>query len=182
MLIRFSKAIASRIRQLVYRLLGVKILGHCSFGSVSIPRNYKSITISGGCGLDDRVTLLSVNENNVPGKILIGERTYINRNTIIDACNQIQIGNDCAIGPNCYITDHDHTFSASKKPLESPLSSKPTTIQNEAWIGANVVILKGVTIGSRSIVGAGSVVTRSIPENSIAVGNPAKVIRRTDGV
>lgn len=180
MLIRYLKPIASRVRQLAYRLMGVKILGHCSFGCISIPRNFKSITISSQCGLDDRVTLLSVNENNMPGKILIGERTYINRNTIIDACSRIQIGDDCAIGPNCYITDHDHTFSAGKKPLDSPLNSRPTIIKDEVWIGANVVILKGVTIGRRSIVGAGSVVTKSIPENAIAVGNPAKIIRKTD--
>jgi acetyltransferase-like isoleucine patch superfamily enzyme len=180
MLIRFSNAIASRVRQLIYRLMGVRILGHCSFGHISIPRNFKSITISNQCGLDDRVTLLSVDENNVPGKILIGERTYINRNTIIDACSRVQIGDDCAIGPNCYITDHDHTFSAGKRPLNSPLNSRSTIIKNEVWIGANVVILKGVTIGKRSIVGAGSVVTKNIPENAVVVGNPAKIIKKTD--
>jgi acetyltransferase-like isoleucine patch superfamily enzyme len=144
---------------------------------ISIPSNRTSITLSKHCAIDDFVTLLSVDENGKPGLIAIGERTYINRHTMIDACNNIKIGDDCAIGPNCYITDHDHTMVLGKKPLESPLNSKPTRIENEVWIGANVVILKGVVIGKRSIVGAGSVVTKSMPENSVVVGNPAKIIK-----
>lgn len=175
MLIRFSKAITSRVRQLLYRLLGVKILGHCSIGSISIPRNFKDITISKQCGLDDRVTLLSVNENGIPGKILIGERTYINRNTIIDACNQIQIGDDCAIGPNCYITDHDHGFDFKSPPLQLPLKSKPTKIGNRVWIGANTIILKGVIVGDNAVVGAGSVVTKDVSAGTIVVGASARV-------
>lgn len=175
MLIRIWKGTASRIRQLIYRLLGVKILGHCSFSRVSIPKNFGNITIGRHCGLDDRVTLLSVNDNGVPGRILVGERTYINRNTIIDACNLVQIGKNCAIGPNCYITDHDHGFDFKSPPLQLPLRSKPTIIGNNVWVGANSIILKGVSVGDGAVIGAGSIVTKDVSAATIVVGVPAKV-------
>jgi len=175
MLVRILRSMASRLRQLTYRILGVHILGHCNFGSVSIPRNFKSITVYKGCGLDDRVTLLSVNEGDASGKISIGERTYINRNTIIDASSLIQIGSDCAIGPNCYITDHDHGFDFKTPPLQLPLISKPTIIGKNVWIGTNSVILKGVKVGDGAVIGAGSIVTKDVPAASVVLGVSAKV-------
>ncbi|MGC4020650.1 MAG: acyltransferase [Cyclobacteriaceae bacterium] len=175
MLIRIWKGLINRLRQLKYKALGVKITGHCGLGSISIPRNFNSITLSKACALDDRVTLLSVNEGNQSGKILIGARTYINRNTILDASNTILIGEDCAIGPNCYITDHDHGFDFKQPPLQLPLVSKPTIIGNKVWIGANSLILKGVTIGDCAVIGAGSIVTKDVPAASIALGVPARL-------
>jgi len=175
MLIRLLNAAASRIRRLVYQILGVRIVGHCSLRDISIPRNFNSITISAYCGLDDRVTLLSVDEGGMPGKISIGTRTYVNRNTIIDACNLVQIGDDCAIGPNCYITDHDHGFDLKNPPLQFPLKSKPTRIGDKVWVGANSVILKGVHVGDGAVIGAGSVVTKDVPAAAIVMGVPARI-------
>ena len=62
-------------------------------------------------------------------------------------------------------------------PLQQPFIESPTKIEDKVWIGANVTVLKGVTIGKNAVIGAGSVVTKSIPENAIAIGAPAKVIR-----
>ena len=115
-------------------------------------------------------------------KIDIAAGVYINRRTFIDATESLTIGRSVAIGPNCYITDHDHGSDPALAPLDQPMVSKPTRIEERVWIGANVVILKGVTIGSGTIVGAGSVVTKSLPANVIAAGVPARVLRpRTDG-
>jgi acetyltransferase-like isoleucine patch superfamily enzyme len=110
-------------------------------------------------------------------KIVIGANTYINRHTFIDAIELITLGQHCAIGPSCYITDHDHGLDLALPPLAQPMVSKPTKIGDRVWIGANVTILKGVTIGNDAVVGAGSVVTKDIPAKAIAVGNPAKVIK-----
>jgi acetyltransferase-like isoleucine patch superfamily enzyme len=77
------------------------------------------------------------------------------------------------IGPFCYLTDHDHDLQSNC----GALINKATIIEKGCWLGAHVTVLKGVTVGAGSIVGAGSVVTKSVPRNSLAVGNPARVIR-----
>jgi acetyltransferase-like isoleucine patch superfamily enzyme len=177
MVLRLYKGLLNRLRQLKYRVLGVHIQGHCSIGQISIPKHFQSITIAKDCALDDRVTLLSVDGGKTPGLISIGEGTYINRNSMIDASLSVLIGEHCGIGPNCYITDHDHRFDFKTPPLALPLKSEITSIGNYVWIGANSVILKGVTIGDYSVIGAGSVVTKNIPAFSIAVGNPARITR-----
>jgi len=176
---RLLKALQSRWRNIFFRLSGVKIDGYCWLQAIEIPKNHRSIQLGKNCSLDRGVTLLSNQSIPVGGApiIKIGAGTYINRNSFIYANESVHIGENCAIGPNCYITDHDHTMVSGKTPLESPLNSKPIRIENEVWIGANVIILKGVTVGRRSVVGAGSVVTKSVAEKVIVAGNPAKIIR-----
>ena len=112
-----------------------------------------------------------------PIKIRIGPDTYINRNTMLDATESLEIGSRCAIGPGCYLTDHDHGLDPSLPPLGQPMIGAPTRLGNEVWLGAHVVVLKGVTIGDRAVVGAGSVVTKNIPPDAVAVGVPARVVR-----
>ncbi|MEA5553508.1 DapH/DapD/GlmU-related protein [Anabaena cylindrica UHCC 0172] len=167
----------SRWRNFYYRTLGVKLHGYVWMKEVDIPRNHSDIEIEANCALDRGVTLVCSGEYLPHAKIIIGTNSYINRHTFIDATESIIIGKDCAIGPGCYITDHDHGCDLSLPPLGQPMISKPTRIGEYVWIGANVTILKGVTIGDRAIIGAGSVVTKDIPSGAIAVGVPAKVIK-----
>ena len=171
------QGLMSRFRNLFYRLQGVKIQGYVWLRQIEIPRNYSDIQLQRSVALDRGVTLLCSGVLTEKPKIYIGERTYINRNTFVDATEQIWIGKDCAIGPNCYITDHDHGLNPSLPPLDQPMVSKPTFIGNQVWLGAHVTVLKGVKIGDQAVIGAGSVVTRNIPERTIAVGVPAKVIK-----
>lgn len=101
---------------------------------------------------------------------------------------KLTIGNHVNIGGNCTIMDTDvHQLDYLARRGEKPanpddvstiVQSAPVTIEDDVWIGANCQILKGVTIGARSVIGAGSVVTKSIPADCIAAGNPCKVIRR----
>lgn len=117
--------------------------------------------------------------------ISIGENTYANFNlTILDTC-PVEIGKNVFIGTgvsivtplhplryqdrNCYV--HEDGYITDKE------YGKPIKIEDNCWIASNVTICGGVTIGSGSVIGAGSVVTRSIPKNSLAVGNPCRVIR-----
>ena len=79
-------------------------------------------------------------------------------------------------GPYCYITDHDHGTKLGQIVSQQTLISAPVRIEDAAWIGAHVTILKGVTIGTGAIVGAGSVVTKDVAANSIVAGVPTKVI------
>ena len=96
--------------------------------------------------------------------------------------SKIVIGNNAHIGANCMIIDTDvHSKDFKHRDFRNEIVSdvipKPINIGDDVWIGLNCIILKGVTIGSRSIIGAGSVVTRDIPANCIAAGNPCKVIK-----
>lgn len=96
---------------------------------------------------------------------------YMSENASIVCENSISIGKGCAIAPGVVIRDCD-----SHEILGSPIS-KPINIGEHVWIGTNAIILKGVTIGDGAVIGAGSVVTKDIPQNCVAVGNPAKVVK-----
>ena len=89
----------------------------------------------------------------------------------------ITIGNDVQIGPKTVIRGRDHGLSKDKLIREQPPNKQTITIGNDVWIGANVTIIKGVNIGGGAVIGAGSVVTKDIPNYGIAVGNPAKTIK-----
>lgn len=98
----------------------------------------------------------------------------------------LTIGDHVRIGGNCLIMDtdtHQIDYLARRRgrgDKTSIIKSAPINIEDDVWIGANCIILKGVTIGARSIIGAGSVVTKSIPADSIAAGNPCRVIRKIE--
>jgi serine acetyltransferase len=173
LIIRIWVALGSRFQVLVLRARGVRIDGKCWFGGVHIPRNPWDIAIGSGAMLDKNVTLLSSGQRGQKPRIIVGPQTYINRNTFIDASELVEIGAGCLIGPFCYLTDHDHDLQSNC----GALINKATIIEKGCWLGAHVTVLKGVTVGAGSIVGAGSVVTKSVPRNSLAVGNPARVIR-----
>lgn len=174
---RIWLGLASRLRNIHYGLVGVKLHGYVWMRQIEIPHHYVGIELERFCALDRGVVLLCAGEKQDKPKIVIGAHTYINRNTFLDAILSLEIGEHCAIGPGCYITDHDHGSKLSLPPLDQPMVAQPTKIGNRVWIGANVTILKGVKIGDDTIVGAGSVVTKDLPANVIAVGVPAKVIR-----
>ena len=175
--IRTFQSLKSRWLNYYFRLLGVKLHGYIWLRAVEIPRKYSDIEVFADCAIDRGVTFLCSGDSSSNPKILIGSGTYINRNTFFDASLSIRVGKQCAIGPNCYITDHDHGTKLELPPLAQPLVSKPTQIGDRVWLGANVTVLKGVTIGNDAVIGAGSVVTKNIPEGAIAVGVPAKVTR-----
>lgn len=95
--------------------------------------------------------------------------------TVIGAYSSIRIGNNVICGGNTFITDFDWHLRRTEE--FKGQYTKEVIIEDNVWLGLNVVVLKGVIIGSGSIIGANSVVTKSIPKNSIAAGNPCKVIK-----
>lgn len=172
---RLQQGLASRWRIARYRAAGVRIEGHIRLQTIEIPHFPSAITLQDGAALDRGVVLLATNAD---ARIVIGLRTYLNRNTILDASELIEVGAQTMIGPFCYITDHDHSFGADGAPAGGALITAPTRLEPRCWIGAHVSILKGVTVGKGSVVGAGSVVTKSLPAGVIAVGNPARILRQ----
>ena len=112
--------------------------------------------------------------------ITIGDNTGISNSALV-AVDSIAIGNNVLIGGNCKIYDNDfHSLDFDERMGTVDLGVKhaPVVIKDGAFIGAHTIVLKGVTIGERSIVGAGSVVSRSIPDYEIWAGNPAKFIKK----
>ena len=101
---------------------------------------------------------------------------YVNHNSVFLDCAKITIGDNTFIGPNCGLYTAIHPLNAAER-IKGVESAKPITIGKEVWLGGNVVILPGVTIGDRTVIGAGSVVTKDIPSDVVAVGNPCKVIK-----
>jgi acetyltransferase-like isoleucine patch superfamily enzyme len=131
------------------------------------------LEIGRGSVLESGVTLQSTS-----GTIRLGRRVYLSRGVTVGAEHLVEIGDFALIGPGCYITDADHRFDDPVLPVpDQGLRSKgPTVLEDNVWLGANVVVASGVRIGRRSVIGANSVVTRDIPEFSVAAGIPAQVV------
>jgi acetyltransferase-like isoleucine patch superfamily enzyme len=124
------------------------------------------------------------------GKIELGDYCYIGRNSYIWSARHIKIGDRVLISHNCNIFDSDtHPLDARKRheqckaifttghPVAIDLGEDPVIIEDDAWISAGSIILKGVKVGKGAVVGAGSVVTSDVPPYSIVAGNPAKYIK-----
>ena len=109
--------------------------------------------------------------------IEIGDNFFMNYNGVILDCAKVTFGDNVFVAPNCgfYCAGHPLDVEQRNQGLEY---AYPITIGNNVWIGANVVVLAGVTIGDDTVIGAGSVVNKDIPSGVIAAGNPCKVIRK----
>ena len=123
--------------------------------------------------MHNRVKLIADKPNSM---IKIGKGSRVH-GSCIHAFSQVIIGENCLIAANCQIFDASGHSSQISNRFESQGESKPISIGNNVWIGANSIILPGVIIGDGAIIGAGSVVVKSIPSNVIAGGNPAIVIK-----
>ncbi|MFZ2631279.1 MAG: acyltransferase [Desulfosalsimonadaceae bacterium] len=144
------------------------------------------IRIGGNCLIQGMI----VTETD-DSRISIGNNIFIGGSSLIDCVVSVEIGDDVLISYGCLLADSDnHSIRCSvrKKDLKdwradqkhdwATTVSRPIIISRGAWVGAKVIILKGVTIGEGAIVGAGSVVTRDVPPWTIVAGNPAKIIRQ----
>lgn len=111
--------------------------------------------------------------------IEIGDDTVIHLDFHCGAAESVKIGRDVLIAGRVYITDHDHVFDDPTKPARwaEGLVSKPVVIEDGVWLGEGCVILKGVTIGTRAVVGANAVVTKDVPPFTVVGGIPARVIK-----
>jgi acetyltransferase-like isoleucine patch superfamily enzyme len=174
--IRYPGAIAMRLRIMRLRLLGVHVGQKCWIRRVRVPRNPWDIMIDNMVSLDDDVVLLTTGSRRSIPRLHIGVGTYVNRFTMFDASESIEVGRNCLVGPFCYITDHDHGIDTASSIAEQPLIGRPVRIGNGVWIGAGVIILKGVNIGNGAVIGAGATVTRHVRPDEKVAGVPARTI------
>ncbi|CAB0533405.1 sugar O-acetyltransferase [Corynebacterium diphtheriae] len=110
----------------------------------------------------------------------IGKDTFINYGVTILDTAEVTIGSQVLIGPNCQLITVTHPVDNADMRTAGWEIAHPIVVGKQAWLGAGVIVLPGVTIGERAVIGAGSVVTHDIPDDTIAYGNPARVIRTTN--
>ena len=149
-----------------------------NFGANSIIRTNKTnwtlaekISISTNCAIFAR-------EKKYEGIFSVGNGSNISDNTIIDVCDNVTIGNYVAIGNGSTIFTHNHVYTdRSKAAWKGGIITGPVTIKDGCWIGANVTIMPGVTIGKRSVIAAGAIVTKDVPDEVVMGGVPAKYLK-----
>lgn len=111
--------------------------------------------------------------------IHVGKHFIANFNVVILDIREVRIGDHCMIGPNTMITTAGHPLSPKRRRNHIGVA-KPVVIGDDVWIGGNCTILPGVTIGNNVVVAAGAVVTKDVPDNCVAGGVPAKILRRIE--
>lgn len=145
--------------------------------------NERWIRVGAGTTIGPRVSLSA---GIAPGQrmvtdpvVAIGDRVLIGRGSHIVGHFRIEIGDDVQTGPYVYITDQNHTYQDPEQPIGTQWPTEaPVVVGAGSWLGAGVVVLPGATIGRNVAVGAGSVVTGSLPDHCVAVGAPARVVKR----
>ncbi len=106
-----------------------------------------------------------------------GEHCFVNFNAVILAQASVTFGDHCMVGPNCSFITITHPVNDHEMRKGGWEIAKPITVGDNTWFGANCTVLPGVTIGSNCVIGAGALVTKDIPDNSLVLGSPARVVR-----
>ena len=131
--------------------------------------------------MGDQVHILrdAIIETGFGGYLTIGSGSTVNPRCQLNAyVAPIQIGRGVQLAPNCALYSYDHGFAPGESIREQPLQTRGgITIDDDVWLGVGVIVLSGVHIGKGSVIGAGSIVTHDIPDEAIAVGSPARVIK-----
>lgn len=191
MRLRIGRAISTLLMRISLFSKGVNCLGKVHFFGRAVFVRYPESTIQLGKNCvfasDSHMNLAGINRKcsvstlRAGAKIIIGDNSKFS-GAVIGAAEQVTIGEDVLVGANAFITDFDwHNIDPGRR-MENCDSYSPVTIKNNVWIGMNALILKGVTIGENSVIGANSVVVRDIPANVIAAGNPCKVVKELNQI
>ena len=177
-MIRFFSKVKGTLKILMYKILygkKLKLNGLPSFSdkaSIRVRKNSR-INISKRSYFD-KGTLLRLTEN---ATFSIGKNSGFNSYCVITCRDRITIGDNVMFGPFVTIHDHDHVYKTNEIMKISGYESKPIVIEDNVWIGGNVVILKGVRIGTGSVIAAGTVVNKDVPPNTI-VYNKKEIVRK----
>ena len=163
------------IRNKYYSILGMKIGKNTYLPQIYIPWPHQ-VKIGNNCNLEHSIFLKFEGIWNKGPSIIIGDNVFLGNNCEFNIGNRIEIGNDTLIASGCKFIDHDHGISIGNTIRSQKGIQKEILIGNDVWLGCNVTVLKGIVIENGAIVGAGSIVTKSISKNEIWAGVPAKKI------
>jgi acetyltransferase-like isoleucine patch superfamily enzyme len=192
-------ALGLALRKIFYPCLFQKVGRGVVFGRNITLRHARKISLGSNCFIDDNAVLDAKGESN--HGLHLADNVYIGRNTILSCkagsisigdfgnisanCSllsetEIRLGKYCFLAGNCYlVAGGNHSFDDISTPImfQPSFSRGGIRIADDVWLGAGVILLDGVSIGKGTVVGAGAVVTESLPEYAVAVGSPARVIR-----
>lgn len=165
---RFKRLTSKNISRSSYIASGVQFLG---LDQISIGKN---------CTIGQNTVFTVNNRASTEIQLKIDDNTYIGRNNFFAVGKSIEIGAYCIFGNNCAIMGSDHIFNTPLKPYitTGATTDKSIKIGVNCWLGYGISVLGNITIGHGSIIGANSVVTKNIPPFSLAIGNPARIIKR----
>jgi acetyltransferase-like isoleucine patch superfamily enzyme len=140
--------------------------------------DYESLIRAGkGSYFERDLTFWLAQEQGATPSIDIGARVYVGRNCYLGSYAPLKIGDDCGIGAYSYIITANHRFRDATRPVsQQGYESAPVELGQDVWLGCHVVVLPGVTIGNGSVIGAGAVVTKSVPPREVWAGVPAKKV------
>lgn len=166
----------------VARMVDPRLLAHLlkvarfyAYGHVE-PR--RRLTAGPGLRMSPTASLRNGERITLGRGVHVGERCYLWAG---DTAGRIVIGDDVLLAPEVFLTASNYGTVAGRLVMEQPKREADVVIGNDVWLGARVVVLPGVTVGDGAIVGAGSVVTKDVPPNAIAVGMPARVVGWREG-
>jgi acetyltransferase-like isoleucine patch superfamily enzyme len=169
----WSEAVRSFVDPMTY-FQAIRLLHFYSYSHV---RPRRRVTLGEGATIAPNVSLRNGERIAIGRGSKIGERAYLWAG---DAIGRITVGEDCRFGPEVFVTASDYGLSPDARIAEQERNERDVVIGNDVWLGARVFVGAGVTIGDGSVVSAGSVVTKSLPPGSVAVGNPARIVRRRE--
>jgi acetyltransferase-like isoleucine patch superfamily enzyme len=152
----------------------VRLLHYYSYSHV---RPRRRVTLGAGATLAPNVSLRNGERITVGARTQIGERVYLWAG---DESGRITIGEHCRFGPEAFVTASDYGLQPDQPIAYQERSERDVVIGNDVWLGARAFVGAGVTIGDGCVVSAGSVVTKSLPPGSVAVGIPARIVRRRE--
>ena len=163
------------LRTIYCRLLGMKIGRKTRMPKIFVTWPHQ-VSIGQNCRLEHHLYFHFDGVYQPGPSIKIGDDTFIGSDCEFNIRRSVLIGNNCLIASGCKFIDHDHNISGTGAFPQTDGLEEEIILQNHVWLGANVSVLKGVTIGEGAVVAAGAVVTKSIPANEIWAGIPAKKV------
>ena len=179
-----TKIVRNFYRSIIWQIWSQRLneLGKGSrFEPQIIWHNPHGISIGSNVVIKSRCRIEAIRMRNFSGvRLSIGDNTILQQGCQVIAADRVTIGNNVLVAGKVLITDHDHLYDHPTKPvaLLRDLRTDPVTIEDGCWLGYGCAVLKGVTIGERSVIGSNAVVTHDIPPYSVAVGIPARVVKK----
>lgn len=174
-----KRKLFAKVVTLIFTFSFKKIGRNCWIYKPSIMHGLKYITLGDGISIFDQAWLMGINNSDIKPSLNIGSNTDIGRFSHIIFLGEMKIGANVLIADKVYISDTTHNFNRKDLPIKKQGIYKlnNVSIGDGSWIGENVIIY-GCKIGKNCVIGANSFVNSDIPDNSVAVGNPAKVIKK----
>jgi acetyltransferase-like isoleucine patch superfamily enzyme len=173
--LRYLSKFTGNLRNACYNLQGMKIGQNTILPKVNVTWPHQ-VRLGSDCNLERGVFFKYDGIWNEGPSIFIGNNVFLGANVEFNISDRVEIGDHCLIASGCKFIDHDHGMDQNDLMRNQPNVSLPIILKSNVWLGCNVIVLKGVTIGENSVVAAGAVVNKSIPENEIWGGIPARKI------